>query len=112
MIRIFIIIVLTVISPLQLYAADFRGFSQDTQIEYFVPRPPDRPQGLSEKILENPPKGTDAESSGTNWWLWGGLGLAVVAGGIAAIASIGSKSGGSPAAGPGGTATTTVTGSW
>jgi hypothetical protein len=128
MIRVITIIVLATFFPMQLYAVDFGGFGTDTQIEYFVPRGPDKPkyesvvpkppeklkeqrdQKLTEKILEEPPKAAGVEKSGTNWWLWGGL--VVVAGGVAALAAGGggSKNGGVPAAG--GTTTTTVTGSW
>lgn len=118
MIRIITIIVLAVFFPMQLYAVDLGGFGSDTQIEYFVPRPPEKPQvphdqKLTEKMLEEPPKVSDAAKSGTNWWLWGGL--AVVAGGVAALAAGGGgggKSGGAPSGGGGGTTTTTVTGSW
>lgn len=123
-------IVLATFLPMQLYAADdLGGFGMDTQIEYFVPRGPDKPkfvdpkppeksqdqpdQKLTEKILQEPPKAVVAENSGPNWWLWGGL--AVVAGGVAALAAGGggggSKSGGVPPGG-GGPTTTTVTGSW
>lgn len=97
---------------MQLYAIDLRGLSQDTQIEYFVPRTPDKPQELTEKILGEPPKGTDTTNSGTNWWLWGGIGLAVVAVGVAALASSGSKSGDSTGGSGGSGTSTTVTGSW
>lgn len=87
------------LSPAQLHALDFRGLTNDTQIEYFVPRPPEKPQEqgdqkLSEKIREAPLKGSDTESSGTNWWLWGGLGLAVISVGVIALVAGGSKSGG------------------
>lgn len=116
MIRAISIMMLAALLPEQLYAYDFRGLSTDTQMEYFVPRPSDKPQEqndrkLTEKIREEPPKGADAENSGTNWWLWGGLGLAAVAGGLAALVSVGSKGGGSTVS-SGGSTTTTVTGSW
>lgn len=95
MIRVTTIIVLAVFFPMQLYAVDFGGFGTDTQIEYFVPRPAEKPkiphdQKLTEKMLEEPPKVADAAKSGTNWWLWGGL--AVVAGGVAALAGGGGGS--------------------
>lgn len=118
MIRVIAIIVLAVFFPMQLYAVNFGEFDykSNTENEYFVPRGPDNPQGqrnneLSEKILEGPPKTGSAEISGTNWWLWGGLGLAATVVGLAAIAVGGSKSGGSANSG-GGLTTTTVTGSW
>jgi hypothetical protein len=59
---------------------------------------------LSEKVQEAPPK--TVEKSGTNWWLWGGLGLAVIVGGVVALAGGG---GSSPSPGA---STSTVTGSW
>ncbi|MFZ2948282.1 MAG: hypothetical protein WA003_02240 [Desulfuromonadaceae bacterium] len=103
MIRVITMIVLAAFFPMQLYAEDLGGFGTDTQVEYFVPRGPDKPkfedvvprapdtsqeqrdQKLTEKILQEPPKAVVAEKSGTNWWLWGGL--AVVAGGVAALAA-------------------------
>ncbi len=113
--RIITIIVLATFFPMQLYAVDFSGFNDSTSTEYFVPNSPDRkPEPkwddprLSNKIMEEPPK--SAENSGTNWWLWGGLGLAAVAGGLIALAAGGGKSSGSSGGGVGGT--TTVTGSW
>lgn len=105
--RVITIIVLGTFFPAQLYALDFSGFNTDTNIQYFVPRGPDktpwRDPDKTEKILEEPPKAAVAEKTGINWWLWGGL--AVVAGGVAVLASGGSKSGGG-----GGTATAATTG--
>ncbi len=117
MIRVIAMIVLTTFYPMQLYAIDFSGFNTDTQIEYFVPRPPDKPQvqrdnQLAEKILADPPKAAVAESSGTNWWLWGGL-AAVAVGVIAVVAGGGGGGGGSTSSSSGGgKTTTTVSGSW
>lgn len=116
--RVITLLVLVTFFPMQLYAFDSSGFSRDTQIDYFVPRGPDKVQEpdnkLTEKILEPPPKTTHEENSGTNWWMWGGVGLLAVAGGVAALAIGGSKDGGSTNSGGGGasTSTTTVTGSW
>jgi hypothetical protein len=47
----------------------------------------------TEKLTAAPPAPVVEEKSGTNWWLWGGLGLVAVAGGIFAL--VGGKSGGS-----------------
>lgn len=116
MIRVITMVVLTTFIPMQLYAVDFGGFGTDTQIEYFVPRSPDKPQEqrdqqITEKILENPPKAAADEKSGTNWWLWGGL--AAVGVGVIALAAGGGKSSGNSGNNSGGGATTTtVTGSW
>lgn len=119
--RIIAIVVLTTFFPMQLYAgsgvfSDFND-STGTQREFFVPRGPEpevqRYRDLDGKILEEPPKSVEAENSGTNWWLWGGL--AAVAGGIVALVAGGGKSGGGTSGGGGGggsTTTTTVTGSW
>ena len=100
---------------MQLYALDFRGLGSDTQIEYSVPRERDRSHDLpdpklTEKILEQAPKVVEVESTGTNWWRWGGL--AVVAGGVVALAAGVSNGGGTGGGGGGGSTTTTVTGSW
>lgn len=115
--RVITLVVLATFIPMQLYALDFSGLGSDTQIEYSVPRGPDQirvqpDKKLSDKILEKPPKAVEVESSGTNWWMWGGL--AVVAGGVVALAASGGKSGGSSSGGGGGggSTTTTVTGSW
>jgi hypothetical protein len=62
---------------------------------------------LSEKVQEAPPK--TVEKSGTNWWLWGGLGLAVIVGGVVALAGGGGGGGSSPSPSA---STSTVTGSW
>ena len=84
--RVIAMLVLATFSPMQLYALDFSGFSRDTQIDYFVPRGPDKVQKpdnkLTEKILEPPQKTTHEENSGTNWWMWGVVGLLAVAGGV------------------------------
>lgn len=110
--RVIALIVLVTFFPMHLYALDFRGLGSDTQIEYSVPRTEERSpeQKLAEKVMEPPPKVAEAESTGTNWWMWGGL--AVVAGGVVALAAGVSKGGGGTGGGGGGSTTTTVTGSW
>jgi hypothetical protein len=109
-------LVLVTFSPMQLYAFDPGGLTKDTQMDYFVPRGSDKTQEpdkkLTEQILEPPPKTTPEQDSAINWWLWGGVGLLAVAGGVAALVIGGSKDRGSPNPGGGGTGTTTVTGSW
>jgi hypothetical protein len=60
----------------------------------------------TEKLTAAPLAPTAQKKSGTNWWLWGGLGLLAVAGGIFAL--VGGKGGGSGAA----TTTATVNASW
>jgi hypothetical protein len=104
------IIVLVTFFPMQIYAGSFDGFATDTQYERFFPRGPDAPAvpSYQNKLLDEPSKGVPAENSRTNWWLWGGLGLAAVLGCVVVLAAGGSKSGSSS----GGTTTTTVTGSW
>lgn len=114
--QIIAIIVLLTFFPMQLFAFDAGGFSKDTQIDYFVPRDPDKAkendQNLNDKILENSPT-ANGTNSGINWKLWGGVGLLAVVGGILAVVSSGSK-GGSTSNSDGGqtSTTTTVTGSW
>lgn len=113
MYRIIVMIVVAALIPMQVFAVDFSGFSKGTSTEYVVPRVPDKTpepldQVLVERPLSQPPKAPVGEKSATNWWLWGGVGLAIIVGSALAFSGGG---GGSSSSGPP-PSTTTVTGSW
>jgi hypothetical protein len=113
MMRSIALIVLIALLPMQVYGLELDPMEKEllTPPSRLVPaiqRPPEtdvpdlstpsikqrkEQRTLSNIMTEAPPKPVVEEKSGTNWWLWGGIGLAVVAG--AALALGGGGGGGS-----------------
>lgn len=104
------IMLLVTFFPLQVCADSFDGFRTNTQYEMFYERPKDPPKelpdnALRETLLEG--KHGEVKNSPYKWYLWGGVGLAVVIAVVAVVAGGSSKKDS-----PGAPALSTVKGSW
>lgn len=114
MIRIISIIVLTSLLPMQLYAADFNGFNQNTPTdnEFVVPIDPNAPEAPQYRRYNDKFEEPVRKGDGINWWLWGGAGLTAIAGAVVAVIVLGGKSSPKPGASHVTAPVTTVVGSW
>jgi hypothetical protein len=96
MLRIIAIIVIITLLPLQALAGIGLEL-EPVEKEHLIRKQPvikrEQPDTtLTEKLKETPPAPTTEAKSGTNWWLWGGLGLAAVVGGVVALSGSSKKS--------------------
>jgi hypothetical protein len=105
MCRVIAVIFLAVLFPLQVNAASFGGFNSGFQTDYVIPRAPEKKtpeeieqQKLAEQLAVQAPKPAAVDKSPTNWWLWGGVGLAVLVG--SALAFSGGGGGGGSSSNP------------